>query len=63
LTSVIGFNKEPYKLYDHSIAFFDSNSHISQRYKQVVKAMRSATSPAWESKRATFSRSWRQPGR
>ena len=36
-TSVIGFNKEPYKLYDHSIAFFDSNSHISQRYKQVVK--------------------------
>ncbi len=21
-TSVIGFNKEPYKLYDHSIAFF-----------------------------------------
>ncbi len=36
-TSVIGFNKEPYKLYDHSIAFFDSNSHISLRYQQVVK--------------------------
>ncbi|MFH7096678.1 glycosyltransferase family 9 protein, partial [Klebsiella pneumoniae] len=36
-TSVIGFNKEPYKLYDHSIAFFDGNSHISLRYKQVVK--------------------------
>lgn len=35
--SVIGFNKDQYKLYDHSIAFFDSNSHISQRYKQVVK--------------------------
>ncbi|MCX2622365.1 hypothetical protein OQ620_26005, partial [Klebsiella pneumoniae] len=28
-TSVIGFNKEPYKIYDHSIAFFDGNSHIS----------------------------------
>ena len=35
--SVIGFNKDQYKIYDHSIAFFDSNSHISQRYKQVVK--------------------------
>jgi hypothetical protein len=34
---LVVFNKEPYKLYDHSIAFFDSNSHISQRYKQVVK--------------------------
>jgi hypothetical protein len=33
-TSVIGFNKEPYKLYDHSIAFFDSNSHISLAVKK-----------------------------
>lgn len=37
LPCVIGFNKEQYKLYDHSINFLDANSHISQRYKQVVK--------------------------
>ncbi|HCH7885656.1 TPA: glycosyltransferase family 9 protein [Raoultella ornithinolytica] len=34
---VIGFNKEKYKLYDQSITFYDSKSHISARYKQVVK--------------------------
>ncbi len=37
LGCVIGFNKEEYKLYDHSISFFDSSRHISARYKEVVR--------------------------
>lgn len=28
-----------YKLYDQSITFYDSKSHISARYKQVVKLL------------------------
>ena len=34
---VIGFNKQEYKLYDHSIPFLDSSSHISARYKAVAR--------------------------
>ncbi|MDM4360279.1 glycosyltransferase family 9 protein [Klebsiella oxytoca] len=34
---VIGFNKQEYKLYDHSIPFFDSARHISARYKEVAR--------------------------
>lgn len=33
----IGFNKDEYKLYDWSIAFFDSQRHISARYKEVAR--------------------------
>ena len=34
---VIGFNKQEYKLYDHSIPFLHSSIHISVRYKAVGK--------------------------
>lgn len=34
---VIGFNKQEYKLYDHSIPFLDNSSHISARYKAVAR--------------------------
>lgn len=37
LGCVIGFNKQEYKLYDHSIPFLDSSSHISARYKAVAR--------------------------
>jgi len=33
---VIGYNKEQYKLFDHSIAFLDATKHISARYQQVL---------------------------
>ncbi|EOG5455517.1 glycosyltransferase family 9 protein [Cronobacter turicensis] len=33
---VIGFNKEKYKLFDHSISFFDESKHITERYKSVL---------------------------
>lgn len=33
---VVGFNKSPYKLFDHSISFFDETQHISVRYQQVL---------------------------
>ena len=33
---VIGYNKEQYKLFDHSIAFLDATKHISARYQQLL---------------------------
>ncbi|EOC0417590.1 glycosyltransferase family 9 protein [Cronobacter malonaticus] len=33
---IIGFNKEKYKLFDHSISFFDESKHITERYKSVL---------------------------